>query len=272
MKTAFVTLMTGGDNYLPGVEALGKSIDDTGTTTPKVVMVTGDVSPDARRVMRQGGWVVRDIAPIPPPAGNEVLFERFKNSYTKLRVFQLTEYDKVVFLDADTIVMSPIDELFERPFFAAAPDFFMPNRFNSGVMVLDPDEQRFSEIIAMLGKAETYDGGDQGILNSYFDAHFGGWWAMPVEHRLPASYNLHHFIYQFMQAHPVLQKSFNQELKVMHYTLQKPWQSFNMSGGSDVWWEKFYEAHPEKLSRLRQMVHTWQDRSFGKFVGMISGG
>jgi len=268
VKNAFVTMMTGGDNYLPGVEALGKSLYDSGTKVPKVVMVTDDVSPEARAVMEQGGWIVRPIEPIPPPAGNELLFERFKHSYTKLRVFQLVEYDKVVFLDADTIVMSPIDELFERPFFAAAPDFFMPDRFNSGVMVLDPSQQRFDEIVATLGKAETYDGGDQGILNTYWP----DWWSMPAAHRLPATYNLHHFIYQFMQAHPVLQKTFGREVKVMHYTLQKPWQSFNLSGGSNVWWEKFYEAHPEKLTAWRKMVHAWQDRSFGKFVGMISGG
>jgi len=33
------------------------------------------------------------------------------------------QYDKCVFLDADTLVTQPIDELFERPVaFAAAPD------------------------------------------------------------------------------------------------------------------------------------------------------
>jgi glycogenin glucosyltransferase len=268
VKKAFVTMITGGDAYLPGIDALGRSLADTGTGVPRVVMVTDDVSQQARSKMGEEGWIVRPIEPVPPPAGNELLFDRFRHSYTKLRVFELVEYDKVVFLDADTIVLNKIDELFERPFFAAAPDFFMPDRFNSGVMVLDPDQQRYDAIIATLGNAATYDGGDQGILNTYWP----DWWAMPVEHRLPASYNLHHFIYQFMQAHPVLQKTFDREVKVMHYTLQKPWQSFNMSGGSQVWWEKFYEAHPEQLSAWRKMVHAWQDRSFGKFVAMISGG
>ena len=31
MKTAYVSLLSGGDAYLPGVDALGRSLTDTGT-------------------------------------------------------------------------------------------------------------------------------------------------------------------------------------------------------------------------------------------------
>ena len=37
--------------------------------------------------------------------------------------------------------------------------------------------------LVSLAAAPTYDGGDQGFLNSYWS----DWWAMPVEHRLPAA-------------------------------------------------------------------------------------
>lgn len=36
--------------------------------------------------MVEGGCIIRPIDPIPVPASNELLFERFKYSYTKLRV------------------------------------------------------------------------------------------------------------------------------------------------------------------------------------------
>ena len=263
-KLAYVTVMTGGDTYLAGVEALGQSLLATGTTIPRVVMVTPDVSAGARAQLEGQGWTIRDVEPIPAPT-QELLFERFALSYVKLRVFQMREYDKVVFLDADTIVIQNIDELFERPFFAAAPDFFMPDRFNSGVMVIDPNEALFVELIASLGTLPSYDGGDQGLLNS----HWPNWWTMQPEHRLPAAYNFHHFIYEFMQVHEGLRKTFLHEIKVVHFTVQKPWQSFTLTGGSKVWWENFYLAHPEQKSRLLDGLHRMQDGMFDKFVGMI---
>jgi glycogenin glucosyltransferase len=263
-KHAYVTLMTGGDAYLPGVEALGQSLVATGTKVPRVVMVTPDVSFVARAVLEREGWIIRSVEPIPAPA-DELLFKRFALSYVKLRVFQLLEYEKIVFVDADAIVIQNIDELFERPFFAAAPDFFMPDRFNSGVMVLDPSEAVFGELLASLGTLPSYDGGDQGVLN----AHWPGWWTMPPKHRLPAAYNFHHFIYEFMQVHEGLKRAFLHEIKVVHFTVQKPWQSFTLTGGSKVWWENFYLAHPEKKSKLRDELHRMQDGVFDKFVGMI---
>jgi len=40
---------------------------------------------------------------------------RFARTYSKLRAFDLVEFDKIVFLDADTLVLRNIDELFARP-------------------------------------------------------------------------------------------------------------------------------------------------------------
>jgi alpha-N-acetylglucosamine transferase len=69
--------------------------------------------------------------PIANPHQEDALYARFAATFTKLRIFDLDAFDKVVFLDADTIVLRNVDELFERPALAAAPDFFMPDRFNS---------------------------------------------------------------------------------------------------------------------------------------------
>jgi glycogenin glucosyltransferase len=36
-------------------------------------------------------------------------------TFTKLHAFRLTQYEKAVFLDADTLVLQNADELFDRP-------------------------------------------------------------------------------------------------------------------------------------------------------------
>lgn len=102
-------------------------------------------------------------------------------SLTKLHLFRLTQYDKIIFLDADTLVCRPLSQLFDLPQpFAAAPDSGWPDAFNSGVMVATPNERTFKDLIKMMDERGSWDGGDQGLLNDYFS----DW------HRLSFTYNV----------------------------------------------------------------------------------
>jgi glycogenin glucosyltransferase len=187
------------------------------------------------------------------------MLPRFGAAYTKLRAWELTEFDKVVLLDADTVVLQNVDDLFERPEIAAAPDFFMPDRFSSGVMVLAPSEHTFGRMLDALSVKQSYDGGDQGFLNLFFD----NWYAMSPAHRLPVGYNMAHFIYQFMHAHHGAWDELSREIKIVHYLVQKPWSTHaTLTGASGVWWDAYFEAHPEKANDWRHRLHALEDRSF----------
>lgn len=269
MNTAYVTTVCHGDGYVPGVEALGMSLQASGAKHPLVVMVTPDVTEEGRQRLTAAGWQLREVEYIanPTPAEGQ-LFARFAHVFTKLRAWELIEFDKVVLLDADTIVLQNIDELFDRPYFAAAPDFFLPDRFNSGVMVLDPSEEIFKSMMDALFTGGTYDGGDQGFLNTFIP----NWYAMPVEHRLPSGFNLHHFIYQFLRGHPSLTKSLDKEARILHYTMQKPWlASATLTGGSDAWWQMYFAAHPEDAKDWRNRLHKLEDRSFDRIIAALLG-
>ena len=160
MQYAYVTTLCGGDAYLPGVEVLGRSLMASGTREARLAMVTPDVSTEARRRLQAQGWVLVDVDPIenPTPETGQ-LYPRFAKTFTKLRAFGLAYPSKVVLLDADTVVLRNIDDLFERPSFAAAPDFFLPDRFNSGVMVVEPSPALFAQIHDALSSLSSYDGG-----------------------------------------------------------------------------------------------------------------
>ena len=68
------------------------------------------------------------------------------SGYTKLYIWTLTEYQKVIklhlsfkvfYVDADCMIMSNPEEGFLRDVeFAAAPDIFPPDRFNAGVLLI----------------------------------------------------------------------------------------------------------------------------------------
>ncbi len=79
-------------------------------------------------------------------------------TYSKLHVWRLEEYCKCVFLDADTIVLSNVDELFERDEFSAAPDIGWPDLFNSGVFVLKPNAETFTSLTELAKTEGSYDG------------------------------------------------------------------------------------------------------------------
>lgn len=231
-------------------------------------MTTSDVSSSKKRLLVRQGWEIRDIEPISNPSPKDGrLFSRFDGVYTKLRAWQLEGLSKVVLLDADTLVVSPVDDLFDRPSIAAAPDFFLPDHFNSGVMVLSPSERVFEQMLEALERVPTYDGGDQGFLNEFFP----DWYGLPVEHRLPIGYNLHNFIFQFMQSHASLKAALADRVKIIHYTLQKPWLSHpTVSGGASLWWQTYFEVHPELRAEWKQRVHALEDWSFERVVSMLS--
>ena len=84
-------------------------------------------------------------------------------------MWNLTFLKKVIFLDADTLPVKPIDSLVEHPSsFAAAPDTFPADQFNSGVMVITPNASRYAELLEWNREQGTAEGGDQCLLNEYF--------------------------------------------------------------------------------------------------------
>jgi glycogenin len=87
---------------------------------------------------------------------------------TKLHVFRLTQYEKIIFLDADVLPVRTLSHLFTlRQEFSAVPDVGWPDIFNSGVMVLSPGEDKFSALMALVKSKASWDGGDQGLLNEW---------------------------------------------------------------------------------------------------------
>lgn len=266
MKKAYVTTLCNGDGYLPGVLVLGRSLEASGTKEERVVMVTPDVTTDAREELARHGWTVRLVDPVANPSIDKMLYPRFETVFTKLNAWRLVEYDRVVLLDADTLILQNVDDLFERQSFAAAPDFFMPDQFNSGVMVLEPSQAVFDRMIAALSEHGSYDGGDQGFLNEFFT----NWYAMPVANRLPVGYNMANFIYQFMRGHPHVKATLEKNAKIIHFLVQKPWQATTvLTGGSEAWFTRYFEVYPEKARMWSHKVHAFEDSAFDYLSALV---
>ncbi|KAG8219910.1 glycosyltransferase family 8 protein [Butyriboletus roseoflavus] len=113
IKAAYATLLT-KTSYLPGVLVLEYTLRSVGSEYPLVVMATPALPPEARDILARRRITVIDIKSLHPLAGLHTLAARdarFADTWTKLRAFELTAYDRIVLLDADMIVMRKMDEL-----------------------------------------------------------------------------------------------------------------------------------------------------------------
>lgn len=133
----------------------------------RITIVTGHTSSAAKRQLQQDGITVITVPETDSPYANDHKFQkRFFLSLTKLRVFNMTNYSRIVFIDADSLVLGDLSLLFRCANFCAA--FINPCHFNTGLMLLTPNETLYSDMIRTLPSLPSYDGGDQGFLNSYF--------------------------------------------------------------------------------------------------------
>ena len=112
---SFVTVLS-TDGYLDGVLAMVVSLRRTNTTYPILCLVTPGISLTTVQILQEHGIPVHEVPLICSPFSST----SYKNvNYTKLNVYGLEVYEKLVYIDADMVVLQNIDELFEKPHMAA---------------------------------------------------------------------------------------------------------------------------------------------------------
>ena len=246
-RRAFVTLLT-NDAFLPGAEVMLHSLRATKTEVELAVLVTADVTKHARAKLAKRADVLIDVEPIANPHAATCHVDGWVDSgFTKLRVWALAQYDVVVYIDADALVLEPIDELFERAVdFAAAPDVFPPDRFNAGVLLVRPDPAVFAALLAAAPDAPSHDGGDTGFLNAFFP----DWFASPPQARLPFGYNAQRTLHWMTHTKCPGYWEAVRPLKIVHYcSSPKPWDAGASKKGEleMLWWQHFLQTQVPDL-------------------------
>jgi alpha-N-acetylglucosamine transferase len=67
------------------------------------------------------------------------LAERWKDIMTKLRLWEFVQYDRILFLDADTFLLKPIDGEFDDPAAQSRKSFEKNDEIKSDVPTLPED-------------------------------------------------------------------------------------------------------------------------------------
>ncbi|RDL40126.1 Nucleotide-diphospho-sugar transferase [Venustampulla echinocandica] len=132
LRLAFATLLlesnvnstaTDSDVYFNSVRILSYQLQhDKSTCTrhsiPFLVLTTPGVLPWKREQLSREGAIIVQVQKVDSSWASPG-HERWHDVMAKLRVFELTDYDRVAFMDADTFLLKSLDGIFEDP--AAQP-------------------------------------------------------------------------------------------------------------------------------------------------------
>jgi alpha-N-acetylglucosamine transferase len=82
---------------------------------PFLVLVTNTVSTDKQKQLARDGATIVQVEDVPLRWWIKTGVTRWREQFTKLRLFQMVQYDRILFLDSDTLLTRPIDDIFEDP-------------------------------------------------------------------------------------------------------------------------------------------------------------
>ncbi|KAI8799343.1 nucleotide-diphospho-sugar transferase [Cladochytrium replicatum] len=258
---AYATLCV-GNSAVMGASVLFHSLRKAGSTQGDFVALTYNVSIPTLRFLHQMNVRTYKITPLQVrfhylSPKRESTSLRDGILWSKLRVWQLEDYDKVVMMDSDMIALQSIDELFRMPEFAGAPtvdaqkekiQFWKTGEYglrfgntvqrsvaefprlvtgwsglNSGITVLVPSNATFGEL---LNELEIIPNRpccpSQEFLYHFFESR-------KRFYRLPQTYNGRLFGDGDSVAHAVT--------KVFHFVGEKPWKREDGTKLNTLWWK-----------------------------------
>lgn len=245
-KQAYISILTTED-YLDGLKVMYQSLRRF-TDKEVVVLVRNGITEAAVQVLsKMGMQVVRadDLVILPELLSERLKRDRWYHTLYKLRVFGMTDYDRLVYLDSDLLICGNLDELFQKKTMSAVSDldFFQSysrGGINAGVFSFQPskelEQKLMDKIPEAAKKSEVF--GDQDVINAYYDT-----WETEPEKHLEVKYNA--CFYQ-------LDHYDEQEPLAVHFIMaSKPWMWSN--GQSMMKYIKwFLQGKKKQRKYLRQ--------------------
>ncbi|KAG6007356.1 hypothetical protein E4U21_006060 [Claviceps maximensis] len=222
------------------------------STIDVLILVTPNVPRETRRQLTNEGAVVIEAQPVPLKWWIKTGVTRWKDQFLKLRLLQQTQYNRILFIDADTLLTARVDTLFAEQEVVSPvptlhqhskPDEVLPNQymfaarsdnqltgerdhpfpplntncFSAGFWVAAPSQELYSYLLSVMDHYRRFDPHtmEQSLLN-----------------------------YAFRRGGPM-------PWRELHYKWSATWPSpRDVEGGVASLHEKFWKTGPEELKML----------------------
>ena len=249
-KVAWLTAMM-NDNYAVGAVYLGYVLRKLSCHHKMIALVSSDVSAASQDALHKVGFDVLVVESLDCNwmDRQKGILERslgIPGTHMRFHAWNYTQYEKIIYLDGDIMLLNNIDELFLSSgeiaaSYCARPGILDPC-FNAGLLMFKPSSKSYNEIMRLWSSLSEgkYCPNDQVLLWHYY-ADRGKW--LP----LPYAYNVRRYLY-----HP---------MKVYHFACcltKKPWKVTKKPSREDtiifkgpltepqhliiLWWRYFYQA------------------------------
>ena len=238
MKRAYVTLLS-SENYLDAVAVLALSLQLVESKYPLVVAITEDIyTAEIRKLLKALKCKIEVIEPL--KYSNQVIKKNVNksvlNTASKIQIFDFTYWDKLVYLDADSIVLQNIDDLFDRLDGSILWDPEEDDQGFTGLFVFEPrkhEETKFYNTLML--NSDCFDGDLIGKL----------WFYVKSNPDYQINYNY------FTQYSPKEQLDHN--VKAYHFCNHpKPWLEPDYEDFSDKYpIGKIYRAYLNEIKNIK---------------------
>jgi lipopolysaccharide biosynthesis glycosyltransferase len=244
----FVTVCN--KDYLIGFEVMLKSLIDN---NPRVinenlpfVIITNDLNPEDLITSRK---IYNNIHIKRFDTEKYFEIEKLKEKqmsfgdYTKYEIFSLTEFNKIIFLDSDVVILGNIDYLIDFDGDIGGVRDLYIDQYNTGVLVISKkylSEKITDDLIHLTTIYGITEHLDQDIINNYFYDEIT---EIPISYNYLKTYSKEIFKNTGLPKH----------IKILHYIVKKPWQKkplVYLEEGT-IWQERYWFEYYSKLLKYK---------------------
>ncbi|KAL1961497.1 hypothetical protein VTN77DRAFT_1676 [Rasamsonia byssochlamydoides] len=227
-----------------------------GRQIPFLILVTNAVTQDKRTQLAQDGAQVVLVEDVPLRWWIRTGVTRWKDQFTKLRLLEMTQYERVLFIDADTILTRPIDSIFDEPQSMSPFNTLFDRREE-----IHWDEEQLPAQYVFAARSDNALAGerDHPFPPEHRDIFSAGFWVAAPSHEL------FRYLLSVMRHYRRFDPT-TMEQSLLNYAFRKrgpmPWQELDyrwsatwpnvrdLEGGVATLHEKFWRAGPDELRQL----------------------
>ncbi len=234
---AFISILA-TDYYLPGLLVLDSSLKSVCSRYPLHVLLTPTISKGTIDILNMNSISHSTITQKINNPTDLPVDHRWFSTYSKLAIFDQVNYKKIVYLDADMLVLLNVDDLFMCPHMSATnAGGMLPQKthrrhknLNSGLIVIEPSHTLFTDMMSKIGKIEELKthvdnsmpihGSDQDFINAYYPE-----WPDQTDLRLDHKYNMFHYhLDEYNKLFGYTIEDGPKPISIIHYaSYLKPW-------------------------------------------------
>ena len=158
------------NNYLDGVLVLNENLKQLNSKYPLLCLINENINEETRNILESFNIDYKEFNSILPSSIDNSI--RWKYTLDKLNIFKLIEYDKLVYLDSDFLLLENLDHLFSIDDFSMVFDN-KEDSYCSALMVLKPNLLDYNNLLDTMKKMDEDESiklfGDQDVINRYFN-------------------------------------------------------------------------------------------------------